>query len=639
MFAALDMVSFARPALAAGTTYYINNQLDSNCSDGGPHSITQPWWTFAPVNRIRTFAPGDQILLARGGTWNQEMTLGGWGTPSEHITLSAYGEGADPKILRNQAISDICLLLTNGSYWDISNLEVGRASVGILVHYTQLLNNEINISNIYVHNNKGIWGGFSTEHPVSHTQLDPFAASLNINLSSGILFNTTSNLKFSSSQYVLKGASVSNIRGTNNLDSVAFDAETNTTDNRDGHNAFQNVTLNNLFLYDDNGHASKAYQAAGLGCSDSLRLLGMTNVTLLNSVLYNEAGCHTETGTAAVILGRVSNVTFVNNIIFGVPASHSPDETGIDLEWSESHVDLHANLFSANAGAAVEILNIHKGDHTTDIDFYDNTFVNNSRARHPAAAAVWECYKGRGYATPTGNVRNNLYIELEGKFFAGQNVASISNAKNLTTSITPSFAAAQFSSAQGKNQWRYLYEPSESTWTNMPVFSTTDYNGAWEVSPAQYVSAFNLAPASCSGSCDTGGVARAWVAPRDGTVSIRGQVLKSDERGGSGVDAVIHLVSGRTVTQIWPASGGKQLIAGTDHVGFATDADNVQVSAGDMIRFEVTANGDNSHDTVSWTPSVAYVASRAFKSPNLNTAAVHETSLRRSTAHGSGISY
>ena len=288
MFAALDMVSFARPALAAGTTYYINNQPDSNCSDGGPHSITQPWCTFTPVNRIRAFAPGDQVLLARGGAWNQEMTLGGSGTPSEHITLSAYGVGADPKILRNQAISDICVLLTNGSYWDISDLEVGRASVGILVHYTHLFNNEINISNIDVHDNKGIWGGYSMEHPVSQTRPDPFAVSLNINLSSGVLFNTTSNLKFSSSQYVLKGASVSNIRGTNNLDSVAFDAETNTTDNQDGHNAFQDVTLNNLFLYDDNGHAAKAYQAAGLGCSDSLRLLGMTNVTLLNSVLYNE---------------------------------------------------------------------------------------------------------------------------------------------------------------------------------------------------------------------------------------------------------------------------------------------------------------------------------------------------------------
>ena len=73
----------------------------------------------------------------------------------------------------------------------------------------------------------------------------------------------------------------------------------------------------------------------------------MTNVTVINSVLFEEAGCRTSSGTAAVILGRVSHVIFANNIIFGVPATGSPDETGIDFEWSEDHVTLQANLFQA----------------------------------------------------------------------------------------------------------------------------------------------------------------------------------------------------------------------------------------------------------------------------------------------------
>jgi len=192
---------------------------------------------------------------------------------------------------------------------------------------------------------------------------------LNINLPSGILFNVASYLTYSSSQHVLKGVTVTDVSGTNNLDSVAFDAEANTIDNQDGHNVFQDVLLSGLVLSSDNGSGGKAYEAAGLGCSDSLRLLGMTNVTVMDSVLFDETGCHTPTGTAAVILGRVSQVTFVNNIIFGVPASDSPDETGIDFEWSEDHVNLLANLFAENAGPAVEILNIHGGDHSSDLDF------------------------------------------------------------------------------------------------------------------------------------------------------------------------------------------------------------------------------------------------------------------------------
>ncbi len=605
--AVLEVININVPAYAAGTTYYVDNRSSSNCSDNGAHTVNQPWCSFAPVNKLKTFLAGDQILLARGGTWDQEMTITGSGTSADPIILAAYGEGANPKILRNQAISDICVLLTDGSNWKISDLEVGRASVGILLHYTQLFNSGISISNIYAHDNKGIWSGYSTDHPVRRKVEDPFAADLNINLSSGILFNISSDLTFSSSQYILKGISVSNVLGTNNVDSVAFDAETNTLDNQDGHNAFQDVDLNGLFLFSDNGHASTAYQRAGLGCSDSLRLLGMMNVTLLNSVLFDESACHTATGTAAVILGRVSDVTFVNNIFFGVPATSSPDETGIDLEWSETHVDLHANMFAGNAGPGVEILNIHRGDHSDRIEFYDNTFANNSRTFRPGAASIWEDNKGRGYAWPTGFVRNNFYSEPNGRFFAGRSIGSITNSNNVATSSGASYAAQQFSSAQGANQWRYMYETSDSTWTNIPKFSPRDYNGAWEVSPAQYVSAFNLAPARSGGNWDTGGVARAWVAPRRGTISLRGRVLKSDARGGTGVYAVINLVSGRNVTQI---------------------VNNISVSPGDTIRFEITANGNNSYDTVSWTPSVAYVPSAVPTCSNLNSIGDRQSALR-----------
>jgi hypothetical protein len=602
--------SFGRAARAEGTAYYINNQAGSNCNDGGSHSLAQPWCTFAPTNNIINFLPGDQILLARGGSWNQELSLAGHGTANEPITLGAYGTGANPKILRNQAISDICVLLTDASYWKISDLEVGQASVGILLHYTQLFNNGITISNIDAHDNKGIWAGYSTEYPVRHHVLDPFASSLNINLSSGILFNVASYLTYTSAQYVLKGVTVSDVRGTDNLDSVAFDAEADTLDNQDGHNAFQDVLLKGLILSSDNGNVSKAYEAAGLGCSDSLRLIGMSNVTVMNSVLFDEAGCHTRTGTAAVILGRVSQVRFANNIIFGVPSTDSPDETGIDFEWSEDHVDLQSNLFAGNAGPGVEILNIHSGDHSSDLDFDGNTFAQNAYSHKPGAASVWEDNKGRGFGMPAGKVRNNLYFEPYGRFFGGKNIGSVADANNLPTSLAANYAAEQFSSSQGKNQWRYMYATSDSTWTEMPNYSASDNNGAWETSAAQYVSAFNMAPGTCAGSCEGNGVARVWLAPRSGTISIRGQVLKADGQGGTGVTASVSLVSGRNATQLWPGQAGRQLIAATDQVGYSTAVDNVQVFAGDMIRFEVRGNGDGSSETLSWTPSIGYVTQK-----------------------------
>jgi hypothetical protein len=147
----------------------------------------------------------------------------------------------------------------------------------------------------------------------------------------------------------------------------------------------------------------------------------------------------------------------------------------------------------------------------------------------------------------------------------------------------------------------------------MQKYFPTDYNGAWEVSPAQYVSAFNLTPTSSSETRNLGGVARVWIAPRRGTISIRGHVLKADARAGSGVYAVINHVSGRNVTQIWPSAGGKKLVEGTDQAGYSTDVSNISVFPGDAIRFEVTANGDGANSATSWTPSVGYISSAVLK--------------------------
>lgn len=607
--AAFALISFNAAAFASGTSYFIDSRPGSNCSDSGPHTEAQPWCSFAPVNQIGAMSPGDQILLARGATWDEQLSLTGSGTPTQPITLRAYGVGPNPRIVRDQATHDICILLTDASYWDLDHLEVGNASVGILLHYTGLFHRDITINDVYAHDIKGIWSEFSREFPVSGATPDPFAAGLNIDLSAGILFNISANLRFDSSQYVLNGVSISNIRGTHNLDSVAFDVETETIDGEDGHNAFQNVVLNGLILTDDDGHAGNDYQAAGLGCSDSLRLIGMMNVTLLDSVLYDEAACHTVSGTAAVIIGRVQNVNLANNIIFGVPATASPDETGVDLEFDESQVNVFGNLFAQNAGPGFEILNIHVADHTTDLNLADNTFLNNALALSSGAASIWENSAGSGFATPLGSIQNSIYMQSNGTFFDGNNSNSITQVNNISASSFPNFAAAQFSPVQGQNQWRYMYEPSPFHWTDMPAYSSSDYNGAWEASPEQYVSAFALAPASCNSPCDTGGVARVWVAPYSGTVDIRGRVLKSDGRGGSGVFAQINLVSGRNVTHLWPPTlQRRQWIAGVDQVGYSADVNNVEVRAGDMIRFEVTANGQNFYDTVSWTPSVAYIS-------------------------------
>jgi hypothetical protein len=595
---------------SSGHTYYINNQEGSNCTDTGPHTKTQPWCTFIPINNVGTFLPGDNILLASGATWDQEMILTGSGTLTSPIVISSYGYGARPKILRNQKSTDIGIYLLNASHWNISNLEIGRAGAGILFHYSTLSHEGINLNNIYVHDNKGIWSGYTTEYPVSGNVKNPQIADLriNINLSSGILFNSN-NITLSSSQYILKDVSISDIVGTHNLDSISFDYESDTTDGDDAHNAFQKITFNKLKLFNDDGNSQSVYQEAGLGCSDSLRLAGVSYVTLINSVLDGEAACYTASGTAAIFLTRISNANFVNNIVKHVPETGSPDEVGVDLEAAESNINMYANLFSTNAGAGIEITNTHGTpfDHSDNLDFSGNSFFNDTLSNYKGASSIWQCCSGSGQATPTGLISNNIYNEPSPVFWGGKNIGAMAISNNTSVPSTIYYAAEQFSGEQGENQWFYMYESPTSVWATMPTYSVKNDEDVWKIEDSSYIGMFDIVPAACLENCDTSGVARVFVAPYSGVISIRGRVLKSDI-GGTGVYAAVNFISKDIATQIWPISKGKQFVAGTDQIGYATDVDNISIIAGDMIRFEVHANGDSSYDATSWSPAIAYTS-------------------------------
>jgi hypothetical protein len=64
------------------------------------------------------------------------------------------------------------------------------------------------------------------------------------------------------------------------------------------------------------------------------------------------------------------------------------------------------------------------------------------------------------------------------------------------------------------------------------------------------------------------------------------------------------------VTQIWPAISSRHSIPGSSQSGYPADLDNIAVSEGDMIRFEVHAGSNGTSNLVSWTPSIGYVNRR-----------------------------
>jgi len=166
------------------TTYFVD-QVNGNDSNSGL-STTAAWKTLAKVNSA-TFKPGNQILLNRGNTWAETLTLPSSGKAGAPIVFGAYGSGALPLIdggnVRSQCVSgnaqsyitlqDLATQNSTGDQWGMygtfSNVLIQRCTVhagaaaGITVtgtnsHISNCVFDHQGLMAIYCHQNAtGLW--------------------------------------------------------------------------------------------------------------------------------------------------------------------------------------------------------------------------------------------------------------------------------------------------------------------------------------------------------------------------------------------------------------------------------------------------------------------------------------------------
>ena len=110
----------ASSASASGcSTYYVSSSAGSDTNDGC--STSTPWKTLANVNAT-TFAAGNQILFAKGGSWTGTLAPLGSGASGNPVQISSYGTGAAPIIAGAGAAAAVSLLDQHD--WTIQNLEI-----------------------------------------------------------------------------------------------------------------------------------------------------------------------------------------------------------------------------------------------------------------------------------------------------------------------------------------------------------------------------------------------------------------------------------------------------------------------------------------------------------------------------------
>ncbi|MBM7567737.1 hypothetical protein [Paenibacillus sacheonensis] len=586
----LGCCMFVLTAKAHAADYYVD------CSAGTNGSGTQvsPYNSFNAINGIGTLSAGDRVLLKSGVTCNQQMTVAGQGNSSNYITIDSYGGTAKAKIIRSGSQADRAIKLTNPSYWKINNLEIGSAGTGILVTFSTAGHEDLSFTNLYFHDIYGIHQGSGSGNDSTG---DAIWNSAGIEFTSKTF--TSSN---PASTYIVNNVTFDTIEGYHNLDTISIDWYNSGYMNvSGGHKAAEHVLMNNLNFHNDNA-------GGGTGCDDGMRLTSVRYLTLINSNLDGEGGCHSDTGTAAIYIAFVSDSYIMNSMFQNVPNTSSPDMVAFDYECCTDNLQINNNYIAGNAGAGISYLAIHPGlGLETNSVAAGNIFINNGSGSFRRAG---------NSDTPSGTIRDNLYSEPNNFLYQdGANYSGFTLTNNIpiTNAAGIYHSAKQFGSSQGASNWTYK-SYNGTAWSNLGYYDAA--GSIWQPSSTvnvPQVSQFGMHPEPGGGKI----IARAWTAPVAGTVSIRGRVLKTAIQGGDGVIARIT----KNGTRIWP-SGGDRTVAYNDRFGYESNLDGVTVAAGDEIRFEITsgAAGDNVYDSVSWSPAVAYTASSIAAQWDFNTA-------------------
>jgi hypothetical protein len=117
----------ATSASAAATTVYYVDSVNGSDTAAGTSPGTA-WKTLTKASAA-PLAPGDKLLLSRGGTWQgQQLRIGGSGTAAAPIVVDSYGTAAARPVIAGHP--EACVSL-EGAHIEVYNLQVGLVGDGV----------------------------------------------------------------------------------------------------------------------------------------------------------------------------------------------------------------------------------------------------------------------------------------------------------------------------------------------------------------------------------------------------------------------------------------------------------------------------------------------------------------------------
>ena len=354
------------------TTYYIDSATGSD-ANAGTTSDT-PFKSIAALNNL-VLEPGDSVLLARGTSYAEQLTVKYSGTTDSPITFGAYGEGDAPMI--------------------------SGAATGIYSSGTH----DVVVHNIAVANTTG-YAVFGRN--VSNWTVDSLAVSNTGSAvhSGAVSFENSSNV-------TVKGGAISGVTGDGMLinGGQGIVIENNQVGTVQGHNG-DNVQINGVTGVTVTGN--------------QLDMSGPTDSTKGNLVVNASDGVDIEHNT--LVGGKYGasvnsdNVTIASNDIHGQQGYSWSFGIGVGENWDVLNYDIHDNTIS-DVAYGVALTGTSTTVERDNIDAHDNVFDHIGGAALKVDREASGAFTDNQIGSDSQATQISAWITAEGKFIVSNNTA------------------------------------------------------------------------------------------------------------------------------------------------------------------------------------------------------------------------
>jgi len=343
-------------------TYYIDatNGSDSNAGT----SAAAPLQSLAALSAIK-LNPGDTVLLARGETYDGQLTVKYSGTTTNPITYGAYGDGAAPVITG----SDVGIYGSKTANIVVQDLTVANVSGNAIFAHGAT---NWTVAGVTVENT----GSATTSGAIS------FESSTNVTIRDSSISGVTGDGVWISG---VKGITIENTRiGTvegHDSDNIQVDSSSNVSiiGNHLDMTGQTDSAKGNLVVNHSDGVIIEDNVMTGGGYGASVN---SNNVTIASNEIFGQTGY---TWTFGIGIGEkwsVQNYNIYDNNIHDVKYGVALTGSGTTIPVTRTNIDVHDNTFDNIDGAAIKV------DRPSSGEFSDNQISSNSPAERVSSDVV-----------------------------------------------------------------------------------------------------------------------------------------------------------------------------------------------------------------------------------------------------------